>query len=479
MKCIKKIQKQDIDRQMSFSKEPSKYMFGIDVSDKTISKNVEFINSTKPKYKEEVTLNVRSGEGKPQVMINKGLKEIILDKLEGNLNDIIIFENTKKDDVYSFHLVKSGSPDYDAYETILGKKTQIVFIDDEPPIGESPINKPHNRLVYGAPGTGKSYKLKKDSSAFGGNMKRITFYPDYSYSKFVGSYKPVSNKKKTSKFATSYKSISKDNTISYEFVPGPFLEAVKKSKDNKDGKGIPYLLIIEEINRANAASVFGEVFQLLDRDNGVSEYGITLSTEAQQWLLDNGIIKSLDEELKLNNKLYIWATMNSADQGVFPLDAAFKRRWKLEGTSINDEDSIKAIADWEITFLGKKYSWNTFRTEINEQLSSEKIGANEDKLIGPFFLKEEELDDDSVIKNKLIHYLRENVVRHNPTQLFNAEYAKSFSKILDAGKEDKIFTFGLTIASDKTPSPENNEDSSSSESDIPNEGEISNEEGNE
>ncbi|PWJ42662.1 AAA family ATPase [Sediminitomix flava] len=265
----------------------------------------------------------------------------------------------------------------------------------------------HNRLVYGAPGTGKSYDLNKDSKQFGTNLTRITFYPDYTYGKFVGSYKPVSKG---------------EDGIGYEFVPGPFLLALEKAKDQ------PYLLIIEEINRANAAAVFGEAFQLLDRKNGASEYGVELDPMAQTWCQKKEL---LDENglLKLPSNFYIWATMNSADQGVFPLDAAFKRRWSSQFVSI--DDGVNAIEAWQIEYQGTKVNWNKLRTAINEQIQASNVA--EDKLIGPFFLKEEELSDEKAIKYKLLLYLKDDVARHRPSMVFNTNVCgTTFSSIQKA-----------------------------------------------
>src|SRR5699024_4418187 len=178
----------------------------------------------------------------------------------------------------------------------------------------------HNRIIYGAPGTGKSFKLdeEKDSEEFE-KYKRVTFHPSYYYSNFVGTYKPISDQKDPSK-------------IYYNFVPGPFIELLVEALNNKNKN---YLLIIEEINRAEVTSVFGDLFQLLDREKGVSKYKIDISFDLKNYLsstLDN----SDDlEQLYLPSNLYIWATMNSADQGVFPLDTAFKRRWNFEYMGID------------------------------------------------------------------------------------------------------------------------------------------------
>jgi len=189
----------------------------------------------------------------------------------------------------------------------------------------------HNRIVFGAPGTGKSFKLndeQKDLISEGGEYERVTFHPDYSYANFVGTYKPVPTK----------------NGISYEYVPGPFMRTYVKAiengqSDNKEDVK-PFLLLIEEINRANVAAVFGEVFQLLDRDDrNASQYPVKPSEDIKAYLAKElGGKPEQYDEIKIPDNMYIWSTMNSADQGVFPMDTAFKRRWNFEYIGINNKD---------------------------------------------------------------------------------------------------------------------------------------------
>ena len=276
----------------------------------------------------------------------------------------------------------------------------------------------HNRIVFGAPGTGKSYKLNKEQADLisdGGECERITFHSDYSYAHFVGTYKPVPTK----------------NGISYEYVPGPFMriyvKAIKNGRSENKDDIKPFLLLIEEINRANAATVFGEVFQLLDRDDkNASQYPIKPSEDVKAYLAKElGGNPEQYKELKIPDNMYIWATMNSADQGVFPMDTAFKRRWSFEYIGINNNDD--KIED---TYLvcekvkpAYKVKWNELRRAINDTLSSRNYKINEDKLIGPFFvsnsiLKEEESFFEA-FKSKVIMYLFEDAAKHRRSMLFD------------------------------------------------------------
>ena len=302
----------------------------------------------------------------------------------------------------------------------------LAKISTEQPISEHMQN---NRIIYGAPGTGKSYKLEEQSKSFGDRLIRVTFHPDYTNAKFIGSYKPSAYYKKSDGDFYSDKSseiplenIVNEPVIDYSFKPGPFLQALVESlKDDR-----PFLLLIEEINRANAPAVFGDVLQLLDRENGKSRYCVTLAKEAHDYLIEAlGEKKSkIENGIYIPENLYLWASMNSADQGVFPMDAAFKRRWFFEYLPLNENEHV--VSDNIISFDGSKYKWNGFRKVINDFLSK-KLKISEDRLIGPFFLTEYELNNDIAVKNKLLLYLRDDVLRYNHEKFF--ERAGTFYEI--------------------------------------------------
>lgn len=262
------------------------------------------------------------------------------------------------------------------------------------------LNQKRNLIYFGAPGTGKSYNLNQDKENllkdYPENFERVTFHPDYSYANFVGTYKPV----------------PKGEDITYKYVPGPFMRILKKSLKNPDK---PYLLIIEEINRANVAAVFGDVFQLLDRNkNNESVYSIDTSEDMKYYLNKDKIV--------LPSNLFIWATMNSADQGVFPMDTAFKRRWDFKYFSINHDENL--IDDTHTILNDEVIYWNDLRKQINDELLSYKI--NEDKLMRPFFAFNEfmnqEIPEDifkDIFKNKIIMYLFEDAARSRRNDLFS------------------------------------------------------------
>ena len=220
-------------------------------------------------------------------------------------------------------------------------------------------------------------------------------------------------------YATQKEAEKRKKEIEYKYVPGPFMRTlVKALKSGLSSHPEIHLLIIEEINRANVAAVFGDVFQLLDRKNNVSEYFIQTSEDMRKYLADefNGNPNDF-ETIKVPDNMYIWATMNSADQGVYPMDTAFKRRWNFTYLGINNNENI--INDKEITFNGKPCKWNNVRKSINNYLSLMNI--NEDKLIGPFFIKPEDITDDrfdEVFKNKVLMYLFEDAGKQRRNRLF-------------------------------------------------------------
>ena len=326
------------------------------------------------------------------------------------------------------------------------------------------INEPRNLIFFGAPGTGKSYqlnKLAKDSFA-AGNVTRVTFYPDYTYSQFVGCFKPITKYKDDPDKPAS----KQESYISYEFAPGPFLETYVKAVQNPDED---YLLIVEEINRANPAAVFGDVFQLLDRDgSGRSEYEIAVPKEMRDYFgvrlpeyTNNGCIhdsaKLLSEQermakevnrLSLPPNMYIWATMNSADQGVFPMDTAFKRRWDFRYMGIDDGENAdvggRLLSEVEVPCGGQSVVWNKLRHAINEFMAGDDLKINEDKLLGPFFIAPASLTPErfgDVFKDKVLLYLYEDAGKTKRSKMF-AKGLNTYAKVCDAFDATGVGIFG-------------------------------------
>lgn len=322
---------------------------------------------------------------------------------------------------------------------------------------------PQNYLVFGAPGTGKSHEVKELQESYfpdKNSYERVTFYSNYSYPNFVGTYKP--------------KMEGKD--IVYSYVPGPFIRILEKAYRNPDKN---YLLVIEEINRANPAAAFGDIFQLLDRKNGRSEYSIETSEElklffAKRFVSGFDEMSGEEQDIALESfskmyippNMYIWATMNSADQGVYPMDTAFKRRWDFKYIGINDNMESMQNVTFKIALASgeKKVNWNKLRMKINEVLSGLQCRVNEDKLLGPYFIssevmainKETRTFDESkfdnkqfidAFKNKVIMYLFEDAAKQRRTEIFKeCDEVTRFSSVCATFDKKGVEIFGREIA---------------------------------
>lgn len=315
---------------------------------------------------------------------------------------------------------------------------------------------PRNRIFFGAPGTGKSFTLEKERKELQGenslDYERVTFHPDYSYANFVGTYKPVPGADREG-----------NEVITYTYVPGPFMRLFVKATRNRQEEEVkPYVLLIEEINRANVAAVFGDVFQLLDRaDNNTSEYPIQTSEDMRAFLAHElgGDVGNYST-IRIPDNMYIWATMNSADQGVFPMDTAFKRRWDFTYLGINDSETRIRGKYVRLGANGtQRVEWNSLRKAINSFLSREKI--NEDKQLGPYFISKkivepedgDEIDRDrfiSTFKNKVIMYLFEDAAKQKRPQLFSGcgERSNLYSAICAEFDERGIEIFNRDIQRD-------------------------------
>lgn len=282
------------------------------------------------------------------------------------------------------------------------------------------LNAPLQQIFFGAPGTGKSHTIKKVCGVY--DHFRITFHPDTDYSQFVGSYKPITTKEPlfatigTNAVPLTHGETGEPltaNKISYTYVAQPFLKAyVKAWQEMQKEEPQPVFLVIEEINRGNCAQIFGDIFQLLDRnENGFSDYPITTDADLQKELAKafagleipnaeaiNSQYDGMDvvgqvkkgSHLLLPNNLYIWATMNTSDQSLFPIDSAFKRRWDWKYIKIADSG-----LGYRIAVNGKEYDWWQFIEAVNAQIGIDT--DQEDKKLGYFFAKTAKNNEDKYI----------------------------------------------------------------------------------
>lgn len=295
------------------------------------------------------------------------------------------------------------------------------------------------QIYYGAPGTGKSYKINEITKSTK-NFTRTTFHPDSDYSTFVGCYKPTME-------PTGTIVGGKEQTkISYSYVAQAFLQAYTAAWKNTSE---PYYLIIEEINRGNCAQIFGDLFQLLDRDeNGMSSYGITPDKDIANYLrkefakseIENADIKN-GNTMMLPSNLYILATMNTSDQSLFPIDSAFKRRWDWEYVPIED-----AGKKHYIKVGNKKYDWWTFIDTINNSI--DHITGSEDKKMGYWFVKPQNNDREITAKQfvgKVLFYLWNDVYK----DYFDMSQCIFKIKNEDGTDEKKPFTYFFGSEADK------------------------------
>lgn len=270
-----------------------------------------------------------------------------------------------------------------------------------------------NILLYGVPGSGKSWMIQNNYCNDETHMERVVFHPDYTYSDFIGQILPK----------------VENGDVSYEFVPGPFTRILKKAENNPKEK---FFLIIEEINRGNAPAIFGDIFQLLDRkqDNtddgypiGTSEYGITNSDIAT-------IVYNDDHKVRIPSNLSIIGTMNTSDQNVFTLDTAFQRRWDMKMVE-NSFDNVDNVFK-ETKIAGTTVSWETFCTRINEIILEKNIlnTSSEDKRLGVYFVKLDDLKDSEKFSEKVLKYLWDDAFKLSREDIFNVSQHNNLESII-------------------------------------------------
>lgn len=320
------------------------------------------------------------------------------------------------------------------------------------------------QIFFGAPGTGKSYEINELTN--GGSVIRTTFHPDSDYSTLVGAYKPVMEE--TPVYGAQGVEVAKEKRITYSYVKQAFLKAYlgawqKYAKGGETAE--PQFLVIEEINRGNCAQIFGDLFQLLDRsDNGFSTYPIEADSDLQneikkafaeggEYAIENGLDvddamdgytsnygETLSDDIKngrvllLPNNFYIWATMNTSDQSLFPIDSAFKRRWDWRYVKITD-----AGKGWKIIFGNEYCDWWTFIEEINKKIAKET--SSDDKKLGYFFCKAKDgvITADKFV-SKVLFYLWNDVFKDGDISLFKVSDEPEAEICFDAfyGSDNKV-----------------------------------------
>ncbi|GAA8053821.1 hypothetical protein JP0568_08500 [Helicobacter pylori] len=324
-------------------------------------------------------------------------------------DDILLFTyiSPKK---YTLEIILPTDTRYNVLNGLISNRHLLVFSENETKslsdnkIDESVrIDGGKNIILYGVPGSGKSYTLQRDYCNDNSVVEKIAFHPDYSYSDFVGQIMP---------------SVDDSGIVSYKFNPGPFTNILKKAYHDPQTK---HVLVIDEINRGNAPAIFGEIFQLLDRlkhdkddfKKGSSEYAINNMDIA------NIVHSDKNASIRIPSNLWIIATMNTSDQNVFTLDTAFQRRFSMqliENSFENVDDDFKnmKILDTDIT-------WQKFCTTINEKIAqnNEGLSSMEDKRFGVYFVNIDDLKSKENFAHKVIKYLWDDVFKFDRNIIFD------------------------------------------------------------
>ena len=286
----------------------------------------------------------------------------------------------------------------------------------------------NNTLLYGVPGSGKSWTIENEYCHKDSVVERLVFHPDYTNADFVGQILPV---------------VDKDKQVTYEFTPGPFTSIMRDAYRNPKTE---YILVIEEINRGNAPAIFGEVFQLLDRKIvagtdgfpiGTSEYGITHKYMAEEIYGDE------HHKVRIPSNLSILGTMNTSDQNVFTLDTAFQRRWRMRLIENNFDNVRRSLADVKI--LDTEVTWRKFCDTVNDIIIGNrvKMASAEDKRLGVYFIHESEvLFDDRALPSPgfatlLVEY--NDLVRHETLGDLTDVQKNRLSDIREAVMHNRMF----------------------------------------
>lgn len=309
-------------------------------------------------------------------------------------------------------------------------------------------NKTNQIIFYGAPGTGKSHGIKEatEEAEKQGNVFRTTFHPDSDYSTFIGAYKPTMAKRAVRNVAGD---IVKNNgqevfeeTIVYKFTPQAFTNAYIRAWQTNE----PVYLVIEEINRGNCAQIFGDLFQLLDRDDeGKSKYPIIPDTDLGNYIESQLLgYDNVPEEIRqgksmlLPSNLFIWASMNTSDQSLFPIDSAFKRRWDWKYVPIEN-----AHKNYVIQVNNTEYDWWEFLKAINKEVF--ELTNSEDKQLGYFFVKKTDgIIDVETLVNKVYFYLWNDVFKDYDLDSQKAfrnqetQRAISFKEFFEGGLNEEL-----------------------------------------
>jgi len=435
---LKRMTKQDITKSVAVCTESVQSFWDISLEATDEYTPIEVCHVSNPSYfPTGITIHKGYGGVKDWRICGENWKKLYAND-NAEIGDIM-FVRKLGNRCFSVEIIKKNSLNYSFLQSFFSGSDNYVILTTDNSNFQNIFNPPLplQQIFYGAPGTGKSHTIKRIVED--GNLPHIrtTFHPDSDYSTFVGAYKPTTtqtyhyglNGSTTIILKHPDGNPIKDSKIEYRFVPQAFLKAYVAAWSNLNE---PFFLIIEEINRGNCAQIFGDLFQLLDRNgDGISDYPITSDDDIRRHL--NSKFSALDdaqradipneilsgEEMLLPRNLHIWATMNTSDQSLFPIDSAFKRRWDWKYTPIANGNK-----DWKITADGKEYDWWQFLEKINAQIGN--ATHSEDKKLGYYFCKpiNNQTIDAETFVSKVVFYLWNDVFKdfaEDAGSIFNDE----------------------------------------------------------
>lgn len=364
----------------------------------------------------------------------KGSLRILKSLLSESMNPFLEYSNGSVSvEDGNKELLKEYSGRVNTFLKISNIRIENIVAADEESNGEREKGG-ENVILYGVPGAGKSWTIKNEYCKNDALIERLVFHPDYTYSDFVGQILPK---------------LDDNSNVSYVFTPGPFTKILKKAYNDPTNS---YYLVIEEVNRGNAPAIFGDVFQLLDRDgNGSSEYSITNSDIAKEVYGDE------NHKVSIPSNLSILGTMNTSDQNVFTLDTAFQRRWSMRLIENKfDKNSPSDVEFANTKILDTEVTWEKFFTEINSIILNKNIRmtSSEDKRLGTHFVQIEDLKfndydgrDNNLLKNatkhnrkfaeKVLKYLWDDAFKFNKDEIFDIKEMNSLEKVITTFMSEK------------------------------------------
>ncbi|MCI6938338.1 MAG: AAA family ATPase [Succinatimonas hippei] len=463
MLYIKTILNQDKEKEFAFQFGPSFDFFHSDCEprdgdEREIPLTLEFQSSSAELLSfngKKVETTVIYNPNKRELRVRAQFRSFLYNELNANIGDILVFKRKETTDSVrhdffpniQFDLIKQTSPSFDIYKKLLIDSASVAIsssytcvvsdntIEDKVKSADD-INS-FNVIYYGAPGSGKSYLVKEFLKQHSNKTFITTFHPEYDYNNFVGAYKPISDV---------------NGIIDYKFVPQIFIKAYIYAWQHRDEN---VFLDIEEINRGNCALIFGSIFQLLDRkDDGYSSYSIDIDEDAAQYIKSQ--LQSYPEyksvicqrtdttedsfeysKIMLPSNLYIYATMNTSDQSLFPMDSAFKRRWDWIYVPIQYDK----IQDVKISINSDLYSWADFLRVINKKIL--KITQSEDKQLGTYFVKvTNNLISLEKFRDKVLFYLWNDIYKDevgSADNIFRTDTEEfSFSDLFESAKSANL-----------------------------------------